>query len=123
MIAYIDGVCDSRITRLDIFSIKFPEEFGITDVEWDEQDIVVEKGIFTARLKGIYFNREYANGKGKLLQGLSAKVEFNFSAQDKTLIVDTDDDFNEFIDEMLQSIKCAEIVFVDIKDKYEIGIL
>lgn len=58
-----------------------------------------------------------------MLQGLSAKVEFNFSAQDKTLIVDTDDDFNEFIDEMLQSIKCAEIVFVDIKDKYEIGIL
>ena len=123
MIAYIDGVCSSKITRINILSIIFPKESGITNVEWDEQDISVGEGTFTARLKGVYFNGEYANGKGNLLQGLSAKVEFDFTVQDGIVNFEENNDFDEVMDKMLQSIKCAEIIFTDGKDKYEIGIL
>lgn len=59
MIFYINGICSNRISGLSIARIEFPESSGILDVDWDEQDFSITDGIFTSRLKGVYFNEEY----------------------------------------------------------------
>ena len=66
MIFYINGICSNRISGLSIAHIEFPESSGILDVDWDEQDFSITDGIFTSRLKGVYFNEETSYEKSSI---------------------------------------------------------
>lgn len=124
MIAYIRGTCSKEITGMNIESINISDEIGCID--WDEQDISVDskEGEFTARLKGIYFDNEYANGKGKVLKSKSAYIDFNIYSVNDTLVDITIGEGKpgsipgKKIEELAKSIKIADIIFRDEETDY-----
>lgn len=124
MIAYISGTCSKEITGMSIERIDVSDEIGYID--WDEQDISVDskEGKFTARLKGIYFGDEYANGKGKVLKGKSAYIDFNIYSVDESLVDITIKEGEpgsilcKKVKELAKSIKIADITFRDEETDY-----
>lgn len=119
MIIYIDGICSNRISGLSIAHIEFPESSGILDVDWDEQDFSITDGKFTSRLKGVYFNEKYANGKGTMIKDLSAKIGFELYEADGKF-TETDDFPDAVYMELYNSIECTEFLIVDDEEKYSI---
>lgn len=113
MIAYIDGVCDKRITDIKIQSIVFPKEPGYVEAKWDDQEIDLEDGIFTARLKEVYFIDVYMKNIEELLKNSSVKVNFSYRMDIKQ-----NTDYHEF----LNAVKCVEVLFVDGNQKYEVEV-
>ena len=120
MIFYINGICSNRISGLSIARIEFPESSGILDVDWDEQDFSITDGIFTSRLKGVYFNEEYANGKGAMVKDLSAKIGFELHEADGKF-TGTDDFPDAVYMELYNSVECTEFLIVDDEEKYSIA--
>lgn len=103
-----------------IARIEFPESSGILDVDWDEQDFSITDGIFTSRLKGVYFNEEYANGKGAMIKDLSAKIGFELHEADGKF-TGTDDFPDAVYMELYNSVECTEFLIVDDEEKYSIA--
>lgn len=73
MILY--GVCrmhtilnEEKIPSFDYIEVTTREGRVLT-IDWDESSWAVEQNFLHFRCKGVYFNEEYANGKGKLLAG------------------------------------------------------
>lgn len=119
MVAYISGICSKEITGMNVESINISDEIGCID--WDEQDISVnsKEGEFIARLKGIYFDDEYANGKGKVLEGKSAYIDFNIYSVNDMLVDITIGEGKpgsipeEKNEDLAKSIKIIDIFFRD----------
>ena len=89
-------------------------------MDWDEQDFSITDGIFTSRLKGVYFNEEYANGKGAMIKDLSAKIGFELHEADGKF-TGTDDFPDAVYMELYNSVECTELLIVDDEEKYSIA--
>lgn len=73
MILY--GVCrmhrnlnEETIPRFDYIEVT-TQKGDVLNINWDESSWAVEQDFLHFRCKGVYFNEEYANGKGELLVG------------------------------------------------------
>ena len=121
MIAYISGTCSKEITGMSVERIDVSDEIGWID--WDEQDFALDPkdGEFDSRLKGIYFDDEYANEKGEVLKGMTAYVEFNIYEVNGIQVEGEGGVDNipwEKIEELLKSIKITNITFRDEETDY-----
>lgn len=102
---------------MNVESINISDEIGCID--WDEQNISVDskEGEFVARLKGIYFDNEYANDRGKILEGKSAYIDFNIYSVNDTLVDITIGEGKpgsiprKKLEELAKSIKITDIFF------------
>lgn len=120
MIAYISGTCSKEITGMSIERIDVSDEIGWIDWDWQDFALDSKEGEFDSRLKGIYFDDEYANGKGEVLKDMSAYVEFNIY-EVNGILVEGDGVDNipwEKVEELAKSIKIDNITFRDEETDY-----
>ena len=59
---------EEKIPSFDYIEVTTREGSTLT-IDWDESSWAVEQDFLHVRCKGVYFNEEYANGKGELLAG------------------------------------------------------
>lgn len=116
MIAYVSGTCSKEITGMSVERIDISDEIGWID--WDEQDFALDpkEGEFSSRLKGIYFDDEYANEKGEVLKNMTAYVEFNIYEVNGIQVEGEEGVDNipwEKVEELAKSIKITDITFED----------
>ena len=69
MILYLTALTTLPDLTIDFIEIRL-DTGEIVPLTWDQSDYGQDDGIFNARYKGVYFDKDYANGRVRELQGM-----------------------------------------------------